>query len=241
METISDYNMTEAEANRFWIFVRKDNGCWIWCGAKVRGGYGGFSSSGRTIARAHRVAWYLTYGPICEKMFVLHRCDNPSCVNPEHLFLGTTDDNMKDMIAKRRSPTVNNVSKRKPALRRGENNKNSKLSYVDVYKIREKILVCPVGGKLNCYNELAKEYGVSFVTIERIANNRAWKIEDIKDQSLTDPKYRKLNNEEISEIVRLYKAGQKQALIARELNVTSDRVHYLLRGVQKSPSPSNSA
>jgi hypothetical protein len=66
-----------------------------------RGGYGIRYHNGKNC-HAHRVAWEEVNGPIPEGMLVLHRCDNPPCVNTEHLFLGTNDDNMRDMISKRR-------------------------------------------------------------------------------------------------------------------------------------------
>lgn len=95
-------------AIRFARFFERSGGCWNWLGGLFKEtGYGKFNAgkgeNGKTItAYAHRVSYELHTGPIPEGMQVLHRCDNPRCVRPDHLFLGTQLDNMRDMIAKGR-------------------------------------------------------------------------------------------------------------------------------------------
>lgn len=84
----------------FWRGVDKAGDCWIWTRCRDRRGYGRFSAKGHR--RAHRFSWALTNGPIPPGMCVLHRCDNPPCVNPAHLFVGTSNDNVADMMAKGR-------------------------------------------------------------------------------------------------------------------------------------------
>jgi HNH endonuclease len=92
--------ITEVEA-RFWAKVEKTDGCWEWRGAISKNGYGKFAFGG-TMKSVHRVAWVLTRGPIPEGLHVLHRCDNRPCVNPEHLWLGTSADNLNDCVVKGR-------------------------------------------------------------------------------------------------------------------------------------------
>lgn len=93
-------------ADQLWAKVQKagPDECWPWIAAKYRKGYGHLNDLGRTKA-AHRVAWELTNGAIPDGMFVCHHCDNPSCCNPAHLFLGSAKDNTLDMIRKGRHRT----------------------------------------------------------------------------------------------------------------------------------------
>lgn len=96
--------MTE---KKFWAKVCKDgplliaSRCWMWCGGRTLKGYGQFEVDG-TMVGAHRFAWELTNGTIPTSLYVLHKCDNPSCVRPPHLFLGTAKTNRQDMITKGR-------------------------------------------------------------------------------------------------------------------------------------------
>jgi hypothetical protein len=85
---------------RFWAKVEKTDGCWLWR-AQIACGYGRFRSDQGNM-QAHRFAWIITNGPIPDGLWVLHKCDVKICVNPEHLFLGTHEDNMADMVQKGR-------------------------------------------------------------------------------------------------------------------------------------------
>ena len=96
--------------DRFWKHVVQGDGCWEWKGALDPKGYGRVAHNGKMV-RAHRVAFALTYGPIPKGegyhgTCVLHHCDNPPCVRPDHLFLGTNTDNIRDRDSKRRHPNT---------------------------------------------------------------------------------------------------------------------------------------
>lgn len=88
-------------AVRFWKKVKKTKTCWLWTGYKHSMGYGQFRLNNKNIS-AHRLSWILNRGPIPKGMYVCHTCDNPSCIRPLHLFLGTPLDNKTDSVKKNR-------------------------------------------------------------------------------------------------------------------------------------------
>lgn len=141
----------------FWDRVdkRSDNECWHWTGTILPNGYGRLSHAGKNYS-AHRVSYTLNKGKIHEGMVVCHKCDNPRCVNPSHLFLGTYADNTADMIAKGRQAN-------------GERQPQSKLTEQDIIRIRS---ICASG---RSHKSVAREFGVSSVLIDKIVNRKAWK------------------------------------------------------------------
>lgn len=129
--------------------------CKIWTGKTDNFGYGKYTEQGtRKTKLAHRVAWEEANGPIPDGMCVLHECDNPPCVNDEHLFLGTREDNNKDRTVKGRS-----------AKRQGHLNPNVKLTADTVRKIRRDSR----SGK-----DTAKAYGISTSHVSEIRNGISW-------------------------------------------------------------------
>lgn len=92
-------------AERFWSKVDKADGdaCWLWTRARFTRGYGKFAPCSYELEGAHRMAWVLTHGPIPDGLWVLHKCDTRPCCRPDHLFLGTRQDNVDDMVAKGRN------------------------------------------------------------------------------------------------------------------------------------------
>lgn len=111
---------------RFWSKVDKTGDCWSWTAYTNKSGYGVFRLDGKTLT-SHRLSWIWANGSIPDGMHILHRCDNPKCVNPEHLWAGTHSDNMKDMARKGRWG--------KPRVR-GERHGHSKLTNEDVRRIK---------------------------------------------------------------------------------------------------------
>lgn len=147
---------------RFWekVDIQSYDVCWEWKASKTKKGYGSFGFSSRT-EYAHRVSWILSFGEdIPDGLFVCHRCDNRSCVNPYHLFLGTAKENSEDMVNKGRS-IVN------------ERNPMSKLKETDVKSIRDLLSL----GKLS-QRKIAKMFGVSSATVSFINSGLTWK--DVK-------------------------------------------------------------
>jgi len=142
--------------DRFWSKVDKSGECWEWQAARDKNGYGRFRS---TVAgtRAHRHSFYLAHGIIPDGLQVLHRCDNPPCVNPAHLWLGTPRDNAIDRNAKgRHDPQI------------GGTNGNARLTEAEIPRIRDMI----ASGGSN--QEIGEVFGVSPGMIWNIRTGRNW-------------------------------------------------------------------
>jgi hypothetical protein len=133
------------------------NGCWEWQGYRDKNGYGRIRKTGPDgtwdMISPHRAMWEIVFGPIPDGLWVLHRCDNPPCANPAHLFLGTNGDNQADMTAKGRG-------------RGGEKNGRSKLTWAKVEDIRADARPNTV---------IAAECGVTNQLISRIKRGEVWK------------------------------------------------------------------
>lgn len=154
----SELKGRERIEKRFWPRVNKAEGCWEWTGSLFqKTGYGQFSI-GYNNYLSHRVSWWLTNGDP-EDRCVLHSCDNPKCVRPDHLFLGTFSDNTRDAIKKGRLQ-----------IKAGEQCSYAKLTSEDVRTIRR---LFSNKEKRNC--ELAATYNVVPSCITNIVNRRRWK------------------------------------------------------------------
>lgn len=128
--------------------------CWIWKGAKHPQGYGLVKRKDGAQLRAHRISWEVYRGRIPDGTMVCHRCDNPSCVNPGHLFLGTAKDNMVDMVSKHRA-----------AVQNGELNGAHKLT-------RDKVIA--IFNAVGVQHRIAKEFGVCQMTVSLIKRGKRW-------------------------------------------------------------------
>jgi len=163
----------------FWkhVDIKSSNECWEWTGAKNKLGYGRVRYHQQNW-KAHRLAWFLTNGNI-DDLHVCHHCDNPSCCNPSHLFLGTAADNMRDCSEKGRHPRNtthylpegdNHHSRLHPeVVARGEKNGAAVLTKEEVIEIRDK------RKQGRTLQGLADEYSVAKGTIVFIVTRQTWK------------------------------------------------------------------
>lgn len=145
----------------FWTKVIKTDYCWLWQGSLAKG-YGQIRLQALSEIKSHRISWVLAHGKIPNGMKVLHSCDVRNCVNPAHLFLGTTQDNIKDKIEKSRHKGW----KLPFGTQRGEKNSHAKLTNEQVQEIRTRYS----NGETN-QSKLAREYEVGQPQIWRIVNH----------------------------------------------------------------------
>ena len=157
-----EWRRIDTTEERFWSKVNKTDDCWLWTGKINATNYGQILSNGKYI-KVHRYSWVLHYGEIPEidgsdirGTCVLHKCDTPACVNPDHLFIGTHSDNMRDMASKSRGMSL-----------KGSEIGTSKLSDKDVLEIRSKYPSV-------MQSVLAEEYGVSQPVISKIVRRERW-------------------------------------------------------------------
>lgn len=148
---------------RFWLRVQKTSRCWTYQGGARGLGYRGLQVEGRHIP-AHRFSWELHFGPIPDGMLVCHKCDNPPCVRPSHLFLGTHADNATDKTRKGRAARCGPTNPK-----RGTMTYNAKLTETDIKNIRER----HANGEAS-QRALSREYGVCKSTIMRIVRRVKW-------------------------------------------------------------------
>lgn len=145
---------------KFWRRIpakRPADKCWPWQGTLSTLGYGQFTHGKGVIIAAHRYSYEIHHGDIPTGLFVCHSCDRPDCVNPKHLFVGTTQDNTADMVAKERNVW-------------GERHHSSKLTREQVLDIRRTYVKGGVG-----MPTIARRYGVNTATIYHIVHRKTWK------------------------------------------------------------------
>lgn len=153
--------MEQADINTFWSRVDASGDCWLWLGPRDKDGYGLFSGSRRNGRqrhyRCHRFAWHATHGVSAGKLLVCHHCDNPTCVRPDHLFLGTARDNFHDCLDKGRySP-------------KGAGNASAKLTEQEVARVRE---LWASGDWTQ--QAIANDFGLDQTTVSSIVRRKTW-------------------------------------------------------------------
>jgi len=185
---------------KFWTFVNKKgiNDCWNWKGNHFKQGYGRMYHHSTKEGKAHRLSYMINTGEIPEGALVCHTCNNKSCVNPKHLYVGTNDDNMRDLA--------------NSGILKGEKNPASKLTVFEVLRIRR---IYAKRGK-NTY-ELSKQYNVSQILISQIIRGVSWKHVGGPLKQSTPGK--RLTNKEVIEMRELYQKGSN----THELAIKFDR------------------
>lgn len=237
---------------KFWgnVDVQEDKSlCWNWRGSKNRGGYG-IVNIKRSVFSTHRVSYFLTNGEDPSELQVLHHCDNPSCVNPNHLFLGTTYDNMIDRELKGRAnhpygmkagvhtmPHTRAFGSRNghfthpEATLKGQNKPNSKLQDKDIIDI---INLCAIEG--NSLTNVANDYGVTVATISSILKRKTWKhivvnVDIVVDKGKGDGSVlSKLKTEDVIKIRSLYSSGEESyGSLSKKFGVSKTQVFCIIK------------
>lgn len=192
----------------------KTPGCWVWKGTLNRGGYGKFRGLG-----AHRASYMFYIGKIPKGKYVCHNCpggDNPACVNPDHLWLGTAKENTNDMVKKLR----------------GMHGTKSNLAFLNEEKVLD---IRRMRLKGSSYKEIAEMYNISWVTICSICKNRSWKHVPLGEETKKVPQIRKfatgercastkLTENDVKEIRKKLSKGERGSHIARKYGVNASTI-----------------
>lgn len=222
-------DLTQVHVDRFWSRVKVDqspnpNVCWEWDGPTDP--YGKLWIKTDNIG-AHRISYFLHYDQDPEELSVLHKCDNPKCVNPAHLFLGTMQDNTQDMVTKDRHYKKNFTDfwdKNKDKRPKWEENPAAELTNEQVIEIKKK---WNLGGVTQ--RELATQYDTTQVTISFIINEKQWIGIGEAITRKDDSRY-KITLDDIAVIKRLKEQGKSCVEISKIYGVHSSAISRIISG-----------
>jgi len=218
-------NYSQDILKRFWSKIEipvdweTNDQCWKWKASTWKG-YGQFLLYENKKVRAHRFIYEYYYGPILDDLIIRHKCDNPSCCNPNHLITGTQIDNVNDMIERKRQ---NNV--------KGSENGNSVLTEEQVIEILENIK----NGLYSTQLQISDDYFISKSVINKILNGYLWKsitdkynLDELR-KIFTHPNSQ-LTKEEVLEIRKLFLDGKNNIEIGKEFNVSPITISRIRTG-----------
>lgn len=200
-------------ADRFWKYVdvRSDDECWHWLASTTKDGYGRFYFRKRNVP-AHRASWMMHFGEIPDGMQVCHTCDNPACVNPRHLFLGTNADNMNDKAEKGRCNSVH-----------GSPHPFAKITEEDVVAIRKMAQDTDLP-----YTKIAAQMNVSVANICLIVKGKTWAHVDGAMNQKRPRRTDKLTDADVIEMRRLHTRNISNADLARKFKVSPATVSTII-------------
>lgn len=224
---ITPPNLTEQESQRFWSKVNKEPGqgpngdCWEWQARRSPDGYGMFCTDRQTV-RANRLAYFLAFGQWPGEHLVCHSCDNPSCCNPAHFFLGGYLENNRDCFSKNRHPII-----------RGSEHVTSRLTEKSVIEMRSRYATEQVS-----YSDLAQVYGVSTQAVSQAVTGKTWKhvpgpVRADESKIICGEKIgtSKLTEDQVREIKAKYVPRKYSARrLAREYGMHRDSIEKILKG-----------
>lgn len=205
---------TPSILERFWAKVDRfgpihpflGTECWLWRGSLTTAGYGQMSTDG-ILCQAHRLSWEIHLGPIPDGWQCLHKCDRPPCIRPDHLFLGSHQDNMADRDAKNRQ-----------ARFPGTSNPSARLDETQVRQIRE------MAEQRIAHFDIAQEFQVSVSLIEKIVARKVWAQVSPEQPRTRRHSHAKLTESDVVEIRHLYNRGILQSDIAARFNISRGNV-----------------
>ncbi len=224
------------------VTIADGDACWEWTGFRTKKGYGSIWVSGgngktNRYRPAHRVSWEIHHGTIQdEALEVCHRCDNPPCVRPDHLFLGTTKENAQDRDNKRRhrgQRGKDHVWKRRPELvRRGSSLSHAKLTEEAVRQLRAAV----AGGMSR--KEASCRFGVSASQVGAVVLREAWAhvIDNFPPpkKRRSGPRRRRLSDDDVAAIKIAHKAGELRRDIAARFGISRGYVSQVVNGWRRS-------